>query len=774
MRVSLALIAGVTTAGLAGYLNACGSGSFEQSIYPDGGPNRDGGSVDAKGSKDAKLEATIRLANDGPAPSMDVVSRDAKPNEEAVTLSDLAIVPANDSITVAGGAQATVAYKVMGVLDNKPPAVDVTDRFVFYVPGTITAPGPGDSGTVTSPNNYLIGSFPTNGGPTFTTRLPTLPTDPPQQGGTLTVLAEGYNPGATPDAMPSLLTLTTKLTVQLTATFNGPITPVDAPDGGVGSDAGAVPANAAMLFNGPANPAFAPVIAYPNPNVMLPPNLKFLEVHWVPAAGTTLFQVSFASAATSITYNVGCGGVPNGPFPKTACALVLDEAGYGYLASSNAGGGPVTVTVKGTDSTGTGVGTSAPLSIQFAQNAVNGGVYYWNVSATEIVRFDFGGTGLTPEVFLAPGDYGLPNTCVGCHALSAQGDKLVASLNGQGGGQIVYLNNLASSPTDAGLKDTTYLTLAGDSTNHIQFASFNPSGDEFIAVYGDGNTAGTVTNAAEPSWYNLWLHDGNTGAIKSGITLTYEPDHPAWSPDGKSIAVTHVGVHQTSQREFAGGIDVIPVQSGADGGTLGLGTPVTLIPSNVEYFNRYNPSWAPDSSFLYYTETSGCSAANWTVAGNEECDSDVHSNINATTWAILPQAGATPIHLTNAASPGYADTLGVTGTVPTPIDTFPRSTPFETVQGTGKLFWFTVASERKPGMRTPVLDTDGIQQTLWMFAVDPAKILAGEDGTYPGFFLPFQDLTTSNHIAEWTQQIVSATPGPPAPPPPPTGPGGPK
>jgi hypothetical protein len=45
-----------------------------------------------------------------------------------------------------------------------------------------------------------------------------------------------------------------------------------------------------------------------------------------------------------------------------------------------------------------------------------------------------------------------------------------------------------------------------------------------------------------------------------------------------------------------------------------------------------------------------------------------------------------------------------------------------------------------------------------MFAIDPDKVLAGEDGSYAPFFLPFQDLTTSNHIAEWTQHIYTDTP----------------
>jgi hypothetical protein len=57
-----------------------------------------------------------------------------------------------------------------------------------------------------------------------------------------------------------------------------------------------------------------------------------------------------------------------------------------------------------------------------------------------------------------------------------------------------------------------------------------------------------------------------------------------------------------------------------------------------------------------------------------------------------------------------------------------------------------------------------------MFAIDADKVLAGEDGSYPGFFLPFQDMATSNHMAAWTEKYVSSTPPPrpvPVPPPPP-------
>ena len=41
-----------------------------------------------------------------------------------------------------------------------------------------------------------------------------------------------------------------------------------------------------------------------------------------------------------------------------------------------------------------------------------------------------------------------------------------------------------------------------------------------------------------------------------------------------------------------------------------------------------------------------------------------------------------------------------------------------------------------------------------MAAVDPDGVLAGHDPSYPAFALPFQDLTSSNHTAQWTTRIV--------------------
>ena len=287
---------------------------------------------------------------------------------------------------------------------------------------------------------------------------------------------------------------------------------------------------------------------------MLPPNLRVLDVHWLPGSSSnTLFQISFSSPTAQITYYSRCGTIfgasgTNGALATGACGFQLDEAGYAYLAQSNAGTGNVAVVVRGTDDTGTGVGTSQAFNIQFAQEAVNGGVYYWDVSHTRIMRFDFGGLSSTPDVFLAPGDYGTnKGNCVGCHALSRDGTKMAASALGQGNGLLVYINGVAAP--------TTPLTMNEDGANRIQFASFDPVGDLFVGIYGDGSPL-------DPK--SLDFHDGTTGQIVPSLTkqLSFEPDHPAWSPDGTMIAMTHVGGHNTSQMMYLGGIDVASLAAG--------------------------------------------------------------------------------------------------------------------------------------------------------------------------------------------------------------------
>lgn len=654
-----------------------------------------GSDGDGSSSSGSSGESSSGLSSGQPFPTDDGGS---DPAFGDVDLASMHVEPANLVLSLTPGQSLTQAYKLMGKLKNQANEIDLTSRAVFYVP-----------------DNYLMGGFPLDGSPTFTSRLPVAPTDPPQRGGIATIRATIANADGPHDA-------TTTLTLKLNGgPYNRP----------------GVPADAATKFGGTVDAARAPTLYYPNDGTMLPPNLRRLDVQWKAKGGTNLYEISFKSAVGEVIYYSRCdGGAPN--WDAGSCAFELDEAGYNALAYTNAGAGPVTLKIRGTvEGDPTKLGESAEFHIEFAQNSVYGGLYYWNVTQTAIMRFDFGAATGVPDVFA---DH---NSCVGCHALSRDGTKMVASLDGQNNGRLVFTNDV----TKVNQAQTSSFTVWDNGPNRIQFASFNPTGSQFVAVYGD-TTAQNGPAPADMDQNKLWFHDGTTGLRASSHTLPYRPDHPDWSPDGNMIAFTHINGTGTSQMPSRGNIEMIKKDAAG-----AWSAPIVIAPYATDKM-RFNPNFEPSSAFLYFTEST-CPAGQ---PDSADCNGD--SDPTAKTFVATPTANAPLVPLTNSFKRGVIDienNLADTG------DTFPRSAPFQTVHQKTKLVWFTVASRRKAGLRS-----QSGPQHLWMFAVDWQKVLAGQDGSYTGFYLPFQDLKTSNHIGQWTEKIVGGTqPPPPAPPPPP-------
>ena len=74
-----------------------------------------------------------------------------------------------------------------------------------------------------------------------------------------------------------------------------------------------------------------------------------------------------------------------------------------------------------------------------------------------------------------------------------------------------------------------------------------------------------------------------------------------------------------------------------------------------------------------------------------------------------------------------------------------------------RLMWVTFSSSRMYGLRPPPdggHDESDKGSIIWMAAIDPDKVASGADGSFPAFALPFQDYTTSNHIAQWTTKVL--------------------
>jgi hypothetical protein len=507
---------------------------------------------------------------------------------------------------------------------------------------------------------------------------------------------------ASSDAISTLATLTIKLSATNVATGAG-ATP-------------ALPAAPAQPFGGPADVTRAPQLVYPNDGVLLPPNLNGVEVHFRPgSAMNTLYEIAFANANTDVRVYTRCVMLQDG------CVYRPDPSVWTQVAETNRGTGAVTLTVRGTDDTGTAVGQSASVQMTFSKDDVRGGLYYWTTTLKSIERWDFASTTQTKaETVVGPAD-GDGTTCVGCHAISHDGTRMVATLGGQDDGRIL-LWDIAKKVAMA--KPFT--------EQHSQFESWNAAGTAFVGVYTDNHP-----NHMGPS--NLLLFDGTTGLKTGEIDLGgLRGDHPDWSRDEQHIVFTSVDLagSYTDQRPQKSGLAYIEKTSS------GWGPPMPLLPY-VAGKNRYYPAVAPTNDFVIFNEST-CPGG----ASGGDCDAD--TDPTATLFSLpLPPGTATPTLLTKANAPGVND-----GTTTALTNTYAKWSPFVfRLDEMHNVLWATFSSRRRYG-----LYPDDGNLYIWMFAVDPASASGGHDPSYAAFCLPFQALDTSNHIAQWTEQAVPIIP----------------
>lgn len=524
-------------------------------------------------------------------------------------------------------------------------------------------------------------------------------------------------------------------TTQVTGTFQGksattPITIVKHQS--FTTNDPSLPADPQAPFGGPVDAARAPSLVYPNDGVLLPPNLGRLEVHFRPHSGAdTLFRVSFENAITDVTVYLRCDTPMNG-----GCIYAPEDAVWKAIATGNRGGDPVKISVAATDDTGTSVGTSSEVRISFSEQDLQGGLYYWTTSTSSIMRFDFAGTQTTASTYLNAASTNPPDggssgvNCLGCHALSRDGTKVVAEVQGQNDGRILMWDVANAAPiVDFPAADKSI------------FESWDPDGGTFVGVDMDNGH------------YALRIHDGNTGQVVTTIPgtgdSTHPADHPDWSNDGQKIVYVKMGVKNTCQRMHEGAIELISRLP--DGG---WSAPSELVARETNV-NHYYPAFAPSDQFIVF-DRSECIHAGGSDDGSCNADTDPSASVYA-----LALDGGTPINMVSANSPGPEDKLADGGVQTLLTNTFPKWSPFVTQQShdsASRVMWLTFASTRQYGLRSPTGGSGeaelGKGTLLWMVAIDPDKVAQGVDPSYPAFALPFQDITTSNHIAQWTQKVV--------------------
>ncbi len=470
-------------------------------------------------------------------------------------------------------------------------------------------------------------------------------------------------------------------------------------------DGSTAPADSATKFAGATpDPSLAPQLVYPLDGAMVPRNLGELEVQWKRPAGVDLYEVAIVGATIDLRIYT------NATMPTQGGRLPLKDTEWTALAET-VNGGTVDVGVNAVASaTPTKVGSAKPAKLTVGKDDVKGGIYYWAAAGTTgsvegIYRHEFGDHANPAKAFYTINDGnaaiadGKTNHCVACHVLSRDGKKFALTYNGGGG--------------PAGLLDvaTKSVMIAPNSGVVWNFAAMSPDGTKLVAA-----SLGTLKIYDITAGVNL-------GKVISDVPTGGWGTHPDWSPDGHSIVfVRNDSAPSTYDWMFTGGSLVVVTE------TAGVfGNPKTLVTS-ANGDNNYYPSFSPDSRWIVFNRSKN----------------DAYDDPDASLMVMAADGNSAPMVLARANAVGNL------------TNSWPRWSPFVQKNGEhGDLFYFTFSSKRDYGIEMGSLNpANPSRPQIWMAAFDPTVAAGGMDASNAPFWLPFQNIQTNNHIAQWAEQIV--------------------
>jgi hypothetical protein len=235
------------------------------------------------------------------------------------------------------------------------------------------------------------------------------------------------------------------------------------------------------------------------------------------------------------------------------------------------------------------------------------------------------------------------------------------------------------------------------------FGAFTPDGNKFLAVQN-----GTLT-----------VLDYATQQPLATMAASGPISHPDLSADGTRLVYAQKQ-DAASDWSFGGG-KLFTRTFDVSTNTFG---PEQLLVGDTN--NNFYPSLSPDGQWVLF---------NRATAGTS------YNNGNATLWVTKADGSGTPIELAKA-----NQGLGLT-------NSWGRWAPFQQTIGAASepMYWVTVSSTRNFGVRL----VGANRPQIWMTPFFPTKATSTVDPSNSAFRLPFQNLESNNHIAQWTEQVVS-------------------
>jgi hypothetical protein len=526
-----------------------------------------------------------------------------------------------------------------------------------------------------------------------------------------------------------------------------------------------------------------PTLVYPNDNALIPPNTNVLEVHFKEGTpANKLFEISFKNKVTDVrVYSTCTGATPDvGTQIGGGCVFALSQAEWDYVAKTNRDGDPVAITVKGLGCDPAGAaGVSNTRNIAFARDDMRGTLYYWssirltggNVFSGGVYRYDYGVRGQTAEPVLTPTSGANPTgLCIGCHDISRDGRQMVFDFDDNDADD-EYGDVFTDIYDIAAAKAAVPIIKNGANVFPPGYHTWNRSTQQFLLSDGPGDTGDAGKGLEAGAFRRVTPDAGTAGFTKPGGLRGTTPD---WAPDDSNVVFAvppnvfnntnapacGYWMKQQGPRDDLMFACASLYTSPWNAATNTLGNPTALLTATGNE-NYYYPSYSPEGSLIVY---------NHTPSG-----SNFHNPLARIEVVANGQATPTRDYLTALnVAPSSDTTTNMT-------NSWARWAPFVQTYKGQKLLWVTFSSTRNYGLR---IDNTGLQNCypkespqyvvpdfssnptpgctrtqLWMAAIklDASGVQAGTDVSFPAFYLPFQDITTNNHLAQWAQKSFQGT-----------------
>lgn len=464
-------------------------------------------------------------------------------------------------------------------------------------------------------------------------------------------------------------------------------------------------------------------IAYPPDNALAPIDFAPITVQWTYSGPADKFIVRLENAEAEIDVLGDAANWASTASTGKGYALTLPKSIWQDLFAF-----PdhpawklriLAATVSGGQLTGKLL-ASKPLTFHVSPMPAGGAIYYWNTQMMAVRVLEQGQK--QPVTVATPG-----GMCAGCHSVSPDGSTVAVShMMGAGMASMsMSLVTAKSGQPPPWLHPKAKQLLASSFTIAAAFSEEHFNDKERWLVVPTSGTAGFIPGPTKLMAVDLM--GGAATSLVQGGDLGQQA-FPAWSKDGSTVVyASSSNVGNGFAATVATALYTVPFNGGQGGKAQ-----VVAGADDPDVFHYY-PTFTLDGQYIVYNRaaTSGTSCpASASSGGPSSGGEGTYDNCHAELWMIAA-TGGNPIRLdlANESLEPLTNSWPTLGIVP------------------GQYHWMAFSSRRNYGF---LHAGNPPSPQIYIAAIDPLKIAAGQDPSYAALWLPGQDITAGCHIARWS------------------------